>query len=63
MIISLKSTASVPRLMAEIAPSNTSRSLDKAILNRSQSHVEDKFPSNDIWRINYRAGIILEGPR
>ena len=25
-------------------PSNTSRSLDKNTMNRSQSHIEDKFP-------------------
>ena len=32
------------------------------IVDRRQSQIEDKFPSNDIWRINYRAGTTLEGP-
>ena len=44
-------------------PLNTSHSLDETIVNRSQSHIEDKYSSNDIWGINYRANTILERPR
>ena len=42
---------------------NRSHSLDKKIVNRSQSRKEDDFQSINIWRINYRAGTILESPR
>ena len=31
-------------------------------MDRRQSQMEDTFPCNDIWRIYYRAGTILERP-
>ena len=35
----------------------------KKLVGRGQSHIEDKYPSSDDWRISYRTGNVLESTR